>query len=177
MVKSECPMSVTENLEEEEEEEGKPTTNGYVYGEKEYNDSTEDTLVTASMNVTKWSTLAVEHGPEEAPGPESSPLHTVESDKVCHPSPILEFPSGIPGVYFPFLKGVMSDTMEEVYNRGVSKIGSSPPNCEHKCYGCTPCEAIQVPSTTSRRSHLSVQYANYEPESWKCKCGPSLYSP
>ncbi|KAK7410856.1 hypothetical protein VNO78_02017 [Psophocarpus tetragonolobus] len=75
------------------------------------------------------------------------------------------------------LKGLMgmevkADVMEEV-----SKRGSSPPNCECKCYGCTPCEAIQVPSTSSRRSHLGVQYANYEPESWKCKCGPSLYSP
>nr|KYP58393.1 hypothetical protein KK1_013799 [Cajanus cajan] len=67
--------------------------------------------------------------------------------------------------------------MEEGAYRGVSKIGSSPPSCEHKCYGCTPCEAIQVPSTSRRRTHLRVQYANYEPESWKCKCGPSLYSP
>ncbi|GMI82145.1 epidermal patterning factor like 3 [Hibiscus trionum] len=56
-------------------------------------------------------------------------------------------------------------------------IGSSPPNCEHKCYGCTPCEAIQVPTTTSKRIHVGLQYANYEPESWKCKCGPSFYSP
>ncbi|XP_022715169.1 EPIDERMAL PATTERNING FACTOR-like protein 3 isoform X1 [Durio zibethinus] len=55
-------------------------------------------------------------------------------------------------------------------------IGSSPPSCEHKCYGCIPCEAIQVPTTT-KRSHVGLQYANYEPESWKCKCGPSLYSP
>ncbi|KAE8659563.1 putative Mitochondrial substrate carrier family protein [Hibiscus syriacus] len=55
-------------------------------------------------------------------------------------------------------------------------IGSSPPNCEHKCFGCTPCEAIQVPSTTSKRIHVDPQYANYEPESWKCKCGPFFYS-
>ncbi|OMO70738.1 hypothetical protein CCACVL1_18679 [Corchorus capsularis] len=56
-------------------------------------------------------------------------------------------------------------------------IGSTPPSCEHKCYGCSPCEAIQVPAITSKRSHLGLQYANYEPESWKCKCGPSFYSP
>ncbi|KAE8688647.1 EPIDERMAL PATTERNING FACTOR-like protein 3 [Hibiscus syriacus] len=56
-------------------------------------------------------------------------------------------------------------------------IGSSPPNCEHKCYGCTPCEAIQAPITTSKRIRVGLQYANYEPESWKCKCGPSFYSP
>ncbi|GMI91759.1 epidermal patterning factor like 3 [Hibiscus trionum] len=58
-------------------------------------------------------------------------------------------------------------------------IGSSPPNCEHKCYGCTPCEPIQVPTTTSisKRINVGLQYANYEPESWKCKCGPFFYSP
>ncbi|MED6118745.1 hypothetical protein PIB30_005583 [Stylosanthes scabra] len=61
--------------------------------------------------------------------------------------------------------------------KAVSKIGSSPPSCEHKCYGCTPCEAIQVPSTGKRTHHLAIQYANYEPESWKCKCGPFFYSP
>ncbi|XP_057455189.1 EPIDERMAL PATTERNING FACTOR-like protein 5 [Lotus japonicus] len=68
----------------------------------------------------------------------------------------------------------MSEKREEAYDRGMSKIGSSPPSCEHKCYGCVPCEAIQVPSTSS---HLGIQYANYELESWKCKCGPSFYSP
>ncbi|KAG5000649.1 hypothetical protein JHK87_021721 [Glycine soja] len=77
------------------------------------------------------------------------------------------------------LKGIegTSETMKEAYDGGVSKIGSSPPSCEHKCYGCVPCEAIQVPSTSTRRSHLGIQYANYEPESWKCKCGLSFYSP
>ncbi|XVE88691.1 hypothetical protein DITRI_Ditri19aG0089300 [Diplodiscus trichospermus] len=67
---------------------------------------------------------------------------------------------------------------KEAYAEGESKLGmgSSPPSCEHKCYGCVPCEAIQVP-TTSQRSHVGLQYANYEPESWKCKCGPSFYSP
>jgi hypothetical protein len=79
-----------------------------------------------------------------------------------------------------FLKGLkrVREKMnrEETMQKGISKIGSSPPNCEHKCYGCVPCEAIQVP-TTSRHSHLGIQYANYEPEGWKCKCGPSFYSP
>ncbi|KAL1538169.1 EPIDERMAL PATTERNING FACTOR-like protein 6 [Salvia divinorum] len=55
----------------------------------------------------------------------------------------------------------------------VKKIGSKPPSCEHKCYGCMPCEAIQVPTTT----HFGVLYTNYEPEGWKCKCGPTFYSP
>ncbi|XP_057504782.1 EPIDERMAL PATTERNING FACTOR-like protein 1 [Actinidia eriantha] len=58
--------------------------------------------------------------------------------------------------------------------KGVDQMGSRPPSCEHKCYGCMPCEAIQVPTTTSR---VGLQYTNYEPESWKCKCGPSFYSP
>ena len=84
--------------------------------------------------------------------------------------------------FVSMLKGLMgiegtSETMKEAYDGGVSKIGSSPPSCEHKCYGCVPCEAIQVPSTSTRRSHLGIQYANYEPESWKCKCGLSFYSP
>ncbi|KAE8700702.1 EPIDERMAL PATTERNING FACTOR-like protein 3 [Hibiscus syriacus] len=70
-------------------------------------------------------------------------------------------------------------TIKEENGERESKVvlGSSPPNCEHKCYGCTPCEAIQVPTTTSTRIHVDLQYANYEPESWKCKCGPSFYSP
>nr|KYP54303.1 hypothetical protein KK1_000488 [Cajanus cajan] len=83
-------------------------------------------------------------------------------------------------VYFvSLLKGLTgtSKTMKDAYDRGVSKVGSSPPSCENKCYGCVPCEAIQVPSTSIRHNHLGIQYANYEPESWKCKCGPSFYSP
>ncbi|KDP40748.1 hypothetical protein JCGZ_24747 [Jatropha curcas] len=66
---------------------------------------------------------------------------------------------------------------EEAYSKGLSKIGSSPPSCEHKCFGCTPCEAIQVPTTSKNHNHFGVNYANYEPEGWKCKCGPTLYSP
>ncbi|XP_030457741.1 polygalacturonase [Syzygium oleosum] len=66
---------------------------------------------------------------------------------------------------------------EDGNQMGVSKIGSSPPRCEHKCYGCTPCEATQVPATHNGHAHVRVQYTNYEPEGWKCKCGPSLYSP
>ncbi|KAH1048174.1 hypothetical protein J1N35_038958 [Gossypium stocksii] len=53
---------------------------------------------------------------------------------------------------------------------------ASRPSCEHKCYGCTPCEAIQVPTTPGKQSHVSLQSTNYEPESWKCKCGPTFYS-
>ncbi|KAL5579446.1 hypothetical protein UlMin_011888 [Ulmus minor] len=59
---------------------------------------------------------------------------------------------------------------------GAPQSGSSPPSCENKCYGCNPCEAIQVP-TTSKQRHLGIQFANYEPEGWKCKCGTSFYTP
>ncbi|KAK7325107.1 hypothetical protein VNO77_29190 [Canavalia gladiata] len=94
------------------------------------------------------------------PGPKEATLYAIGSEK------------GLKGK-----EGMSEVIQEEAYGRGLSKIGSSPPSCKHKCYGCTPCEAIQVPSTSSRRSHLGIQYANYEPESWKCKCGPSFYSP
>ncbi|KAF8034144.1 hypothetical protein BT93_C0422 [Corymbia citriodora subsp. variegata] len=57
---------------------------------------------------------------------------------------------------------------------GMSRLGSRPPNCKRKCRGCEPCEAIQIPATNDR---ASVQYANYEPEGWKCKCGSSFYDP
>ncbi|XP_054780066.1 EPIDERMAL PATTERNING FACTOR-like protein 6 [Prosopis cineraria] len=88
-----------------------------------------------------------------------------------------EAPQSSPYATEPNKKGMAETMVEEEYERrGAGKVGSSPPRCEHKCYGCTPCEAIQVPSI-SRRSHLAIQYANYEPESWKCKCGPSFYSP
>ncbi|XP_010262058.1 PREDICTED: EPIDERMAL PATTERNING FACTOR-like protein 6 [Nelumbo nucifera] len=58
--------------------------------------------------------------------------------------------------------------------KSLSTLGSRPPNCQRKCGRCTPCQAIQVPTTTD---HLGVQYANYEPEGWKCKCGTSFFNP
>ncbi|KAL7238115.1 hypothetical protein ACSBR2_004249 [Camellia fascicularis] len=73
------------------------------------------------------------------------------------------------------------ESMERVHRneeaqKGVSSLGlgSSPPKCEHKCRGCKPCNAIQVPTTTD---HLGLHYANYEPEGWKCKCGTSFFNP
>ncbi|KAI3979321.1 hypothetical protein MKX01_020529 [Papaver californicum] len=57
---------------------------------------------------------------------------------------------------------------------GLSTLGSRPPSCVHRCEGCIPCGAIQVPTRTD---HLNVQYANYEPEDWKCKCGNALFDP
>ncbi|KAI3960666.1 hypothetical protein MKX01_003840 [Papaver californicum] len=45
---------------------------------------------------------------------------------------------------------------------------------QHKCGGCVPCEAIQVPTTTDR---VGIQYANYEPEGWKYKCRTTFFNP
>ncbi|AET01599.2 hypothetical protein MtrunA17_Chr8g0342581 [Medicago truncatula] len=103
------------------------------------------------------STHGISHSAQENAS-KSSPPYTIESKKL----------KGIMG------KEGMSKKREVENDREVSKIGSSPPSCEHKCYDCFPCEATQVPSRTS---HLGIMYANYEPESWKCKCGPSFYSP
>nr|GEX19885.1 zinc finger CCCH domain-containing protein 65 isoform X4 [Tanacetum cinerariifolium] len=41
----------------------------------------------------------------------------------------------------------------------LSRLGSRPPRCEHKCKGCAPCSPIQVPT-----AHFGPQYTNYEPE-------------
>ncbi|GMH03769.1 hypothetical protein Nepgr_005608 [Nepenthes gracilis] len=72
------------------------------------------------------------------------------------------------------LKHMEENREETKAYEGEKKIGSRPPNCENKCYGCIPCEAIQSPTITR---HLDLEYANYLPEGWKCKCGPSVYSP
>ncbi|KNA14577.1 hypothetical protein SOVF_106250 [Spinacia oleracea] len=66
-------------------------------------------------------------------------------------------------------------TSEAESYRGMNELGSRPPDCDHKCYGCNPCVAIQVPTISG--GHLGIQFANYEPISWKCKCGASFYSP
>lgn len=56
----------------------------------------------------------------------------------------------------------------------IETLGSRPPTCRNKCSSCSPCEAIQVP-TNAARSH--VQYSNYEPEGWKCKCRDRVFNP
>ncbi|KAL4282291.1 hypothetical protein GQ457_03G046790 [Hibiscus cannabinus] len=64
---------------------------------------------------------------------------------------------------------------EETYGSGlVGRLGSRPPNCQRKCGGCEPCVATQIPATTDK---LGVQYTNYKPEGWKCKCGSTFFSP
>ncbi|KAG0503520.1 hypothetical protein HPP92_003592 [Vanilla planifolia] len=57
------------------------------------------------------------------------------------------------------------------------KLGSRPPSCENRCGGCNPCGAVQVPTTAGRGDRLRAEYANYEPEGWKCKCGALFFNP
>ncbi|KAM6583477.1 hypothetical protein CsatB_010479 [Cannabis sativa] len=73
---------------------------------------------------------------------------------------------------FDWLKG-NGNEIEEEY-RSLSRLGSRPPNCVHKCEGCFPCDPVQIPATANR---IGIQIANYEPEGWKCKCGASLFNP
>ncbi|CAO2840226.1 unnamed protein product [Amaranthus hypochondriacus] len=80
---------------------------------------------------------------------------------------------GSPGNLQAPCSSVQQEKTKEIY-RGMKELGSRPPNCDHRCSGCTPCVATQVPTVSG---HLGIQYANYEPISWKCKCGLSFYSP
>ncbi|KAL5098289.1 hypothetical protein RYX36_002616 [Vicia faba] len=73
------------------------------------------------------------------------------------------------------LKGVKKVKEYEEALRGMSsRIGSRPPRCEHRCGGCIPCNPIQIPTN---KHLIGVQYANYEPEGWKCKCGTTYFNP
>ncbi|KAL1805233.1 hypothetical protein ACET3Z_028301 [Daucus carota] len=63
---------------------------------------------------------------------------------------------------------------EKAYKLGRSRLGSRPPNCDHRCGECSPCIAIQVPTNTQQ---LHLHFANYEPEGWKCKCGSVFFTP
>ncbi|KAB2079875.1 hypothetical protein ES319_A05G032000v1 [Gossypium barbadense] len=62
--------------------------------------------------------------------------------------------------------GVGNEREEPYSSRMMGRLGSRPPNCEHKCGGCRPCVATQIPATADK---LGIQYTNYEPEGWKCK--------
>ncbi|XP_051136164.1 EPIDERMAL PATTERNING FACTOR-like protein 6 [Andrographis paniculata] len=78
-------------------------------------------------------------------------------------------------VFTSHSKPTSKKEMDEEEYKVLEKIaGSKPPKCKDKCYGCKPCEAIQVPTTNS---HVGVQYTNYEPEGWKCKCGHTFFTP
>ncbi|CAO2188648.1 unnamed protein product [Urochloa humidicola] len=75
------------------------------------------------------------------------------------------------------------------------RLGSSPPSCRGKCYECSPCTAVQVPtlstgpsgpSAASRIRRRSRAWAradevatlsNYKPVGWKCQCRDRVYEP
>uniref|UniRef100_A0A2N9ETG7 Epidermal patterning factor-like protein n=1 Tax=Fagus sylvatica TaxID=28930 RepID=A0A2N9ETG7_FAGSY len=123
-------------------------------------------FIIVALQIVSWASATSRSFPPNdsfgahQPGPD----HSSESSKVT-----LGTEEGLKS-----MKGEENVNKEAMYK--TSKIGSTPPSCEHKCYGCNPCEAIQVP-TTLKHNHVGIQYANYEPEGWKCKCGPSFYSP
>ncbi|KAK6273618.1 hypothetical protein POUND7_010701 [Theobroma cacao] len=71
-------------------------------------------------------------------------------------------------------KGGVVYGSEETCSRVLGRLGSRPPNCRRKCGRCTPCVATQIPATSDK---LGIQYANYEPEGWKCKCGSTFFNP
>ncbi|KAK9948000.1 hypothetical protein M0R45_003591 [Rubus argutus] len=78
------------------------------------------------------------------------------------------------GVDQKSFEGVNENYGGEYYRWLMSRLGSIPPNCAHRCVGCVPCVPVQMPTTTDR---IGVQYANYEPEGWKCKCGSTFFNP
>uniref|UniRef100_A0A0E0LW54 Epidermal patterning factor-like protein n=1 Tax=Oryza punctata TaxID=4537 RepID=A0A0E0LW54_ORYPU len=73
------------------------------------------------------------------------------------------------------------------------RLGSSPPSCYSKCYGCSPCVAVQVPTLSApsvpaaaaargrgRRDDaapLVATFTNYKPLGWKCQCRDRLFDP
>ncbi|KAE8735325.1 Diacylglycerol acyltransferase [Hibiscus syriacus] len=95
-------------------------------------------------------------------------VSTVSSASHDHiaPQQVPEFP----GVAFDSKQGVE----ETKGRRKLGRIGSTPPNCQRKCSGCTPCIATQIPTTSDM---IGTQYTNYEPEGWTCKCHSTFFNP
>ncbi|OEL31671.1 hypothetical protein BAE44_0007305 [Dichanthelium oligosanthes] len=70
------------------------------------------------------------------------------------------------------------------------RLGSSPPSCRGKCYECSPCTAVQVPTLSvgpsgpsaaatraQARADEVATLSNYKPVGWKCQCRDRLYEP
>jgi hypothetical protein len=69
------------------------------------------------------------------------------------------------------------------------RLGSSPPSCRGKCYECSPCTAVQVPTVSSAAPSaparmraravppLVAALSNYKPVGWKCQCRDRVYEP
>ncbi|MCO5587495.1 hypothetical protein L7F22_041444 [Adiantum nelumboides] len=63
------------------------------------------------------------------------------------------------------------------------RLGSRPPMCRDKCETCFPCQAVKmvptpiVASTAATQHVAHLDYSNYDPEGWKCKCGEHIFNP
>ncbi|KAI5066329.1 hypothetical protein GOP47_0018953 [Adiantum capillus-veneris] len=64
------------------------------------------------------------------------------------------------------------------------RLGSRPPMCRDKCETCFPCEAVKmvptpmIASTTASQHNMAhLDYSNYDPVGWKCKCGARIFNP
>lgn len=89
----------------------------------------------------------------------------------------------------PFVQRVHEEKKRVLSTELRNRIGSRPPLCRDKCNACHPCEPVQVPTpVSSSRSSKSdqqrpaptkmhVDYSNYQPEGWKCKCGSGFFNP
>ncbi|KAJ9167971.1 hypothetical protein P3X46_019557 [Hevea brasiliensis] len=100
--------------------------------------------------------------------------HFVSHDSVHQQGQIPQFPQAAFGPDQGLKSKQGGAYRSEQTYRGLSRLGSRPPSCEHKCEGCIPCSAIQIPATNDRKR---LEYANYEPEGWKCKCGSTFFNP
>ncbi|KAI9117572.1 hypothetical protein K1719_011738 [Acacia pycnantha] len=61
-------------------------------------------------------------------------------------------------------------------------LGSRPPGCMNKCFGCNPCRAALAISARHRSEMAEESVGQRDREgyyhlSWKCKCGNKLYEP
>ncbi|GLJ31398.1 hypothetical protein SUGI_0630000 [Cryptomeria japonica] len=68
--------------------------------------------------------------------------------------------------------------------RAQKLLGSRPPNCSFKCFGCNPCIPILVivgpPKGSSQEDSKAVNIsldADYYPQKWMCSCGNQTYPP
>uniref|UniRef100_A0ACD6AI21 Uncharacterized protein n=1 Tax=Avena sativa TaxID=4498 RepID=A0ACD6AI21_AVESA len=97
----------------------------------------------------------------------------------------------------PLFSSSMGDGGTKAGEEEKVRLGSSPPSCRNKCYDCSPCVAVQVPSltapsgpaTTARSDDVHgatargevppplVTLSEYKPLWWKCQCRNRLYEP
>ncbi|EPS58987.1 hypothetical protein M569_15825, partial [Genlisea aurea] len=66
------------------------------------------------------------------------------------------------------------------------QIGSRPPQCRLRCGDCIHCRPIQVPTNPEIANNAGAVAggrdedggdSNYNPMSWKCKCGNMIFNP